>query len=115
VRSGVGDKEHYGSKMQYLISSPGVQSNEQCECLDNININGLGLVHPEKMFSFYYELHFYLTSTGVDGVKVDVQNILEALGAGYGGRVELTRKYHIALAASIVRNCKDNETGGFYC
>jgi raffinose synthase len=100
--------------MQYLISLPGVQSNEQCECLDKITINGLGLVHPEKVFSFYYELHSYLTSTGVDGVKVDVQNILEALGAGYGGRVELARKYHMALTTSIVRNFKDNGTKGFY-
>lgn len=108
VRPGIGDMEHYESKMQYPVSSPSIQSNEQCVCLDSITTNGLGLVHPEKVFSFYNELHSYLASAGVDGVKVDVQNILETLGTGFGGRVELTRKYHMALEASIARNFKDN-------
>ncbi|KAJ1702439.1 hypothetical protein LUZ63_002218 [Rhynchospora breviuscula] len=108
VRPGVMGMEHYESKMEFPVSSPGIQSNEQCEAFDSITTNGLGLVHPEKVFSFYNELHSYLSSTGVDGVKVDVQNILETLGAGYGGRVELARKYHMALEASISRNFKDN-------
>ena len=70
--------------------------------------NGLGLVNPEKVFQFYNELHSYLASAGIDGVKVDVQNILETLGAGHGGRVKLARKYHQALEASIARNFPDN-------
>jgi hypothetical protein len=36
-------------------------------------------VNPDRVFSFYDELHAYLASTGIDGVKVDVQNILETL------------------------------------
>ncbi|KAL2526510.1 putative galactinol--sucrose galactosyltransferase 1 [Abeliophyllum distichum] len=39
---------------------------------------------------------------------LDVQNILETLGAGHGGRVKLARKYHQALEASISRNFLDN-------
>ncbi|KAL0315591.1 UNVERIFIED_CONTAM: putative galactinol--sucrose galactosyltransferase 6 [Sesamum radiatum] len=45
---------------------------------------------------------------GIDGVKVDVQCILETLGAGLGGRVEITRQYHQALDASVARNFPDN-------
>ncbi|GJN03874.1 hypothetical protein PR202_ga21365 [Eleusine coracana subsp. coracana] len=89
VRPGVDGMEHYESKM-------------------HITTNGLGLVNPEKVFSFYNELHSYLASAGIDGVKVDVQNILETLGAGHGGRVLLARKYHQALEASIARNFPDN-------
>jgi raffinose synthase len=58
--------------------------------------------------SFYGELHAYLAGCGVDGVKVDVQNIIETLGAGHGGRVALTRAYHRALEASVARSFPDN-------
>lgn len=108
VRPGITEMEHFESKMSYPISSPGVQSNEPCDCLKSITENGLGLVNPEKVFSFYNELHSYLASAGIDGVKVDVQNILETLGAGHGGRVKLARKYHQALEASVSRNFRDN-------
>ncbi|XP_066326588.1 probable galactinol--sucrose galactosyltransferase 1 [Miscanthus floridulus] len=108
VRPGVAGMEHYESKMQQPVSSPGVQKNEPCDALYSITINGLGLVNPEKVFSFYNELHSYLASAGIDGVKVDVQNILETLGAGHGGRVLLARKYQQALEASVARNFPDN-------
>ncbi|KAE8098917.1 hypothetical protein FH972_016943 [Carpinus fangiana] len=108
VKPGVTDMEHYESKLAYPVSSPGVESNEACDCLKSIATNGLGLVNPEKVFNFYNELHSYLASAGIDGVKVDVQNILETLGAGHGGRVKLARKYHQALEASISRNFPGN-------
>ncbi|MCI10928.1 putative galactinol-sucrose galactosyltransferase 2-like, partial [Trifolium medium] len=76
--------------------------------MDSLSVHGLGLVHPKKVFNFYNELHAYLASCGVDGVKVDVQNIIETLGAGHGGRVSLTRSYNHALEASISRNFSDN-------
>ncbi|CAN6696467.1 unnamed protein product [Malus baccata var. baccata] len=108
VRPGAAEMEHYDSKLAYPISSPGVESNEDCDALKSITTNGLGLVNPEKVFNFYDELHSYLASAGIDGVKVDVQNILETVGAGHGGRVKLTRKYHQALEASVARNFPDN-------
>ncbi|KAI3507718.1 hypothetical protein L1887_22709 [Cichorium endivia] len=61
-----------------------------------------------KVFHFDNELHAYLASCGIDDVKVDVQNIIEALGAGHGGRVSITRSYVQALEASIAKNFKDN-------
>jgi raffinose synthase len=36
------------------------------------------------MYKFYNELHSYFAAAGIDGVKVDVQCILETLGAGLG-------------------------------
>ncbi|MBA0573801.1 hypothetical protein Golob_001058 [Gossypium lobatum] len=122
VRPDVTEMEHYESKVVYPISSPGVESNEPDQALDSITKNGLGLVNPEKVFNFYDELHAYLATAGIDGVKVDVQNILETLGAGHGGRVKLARKYHQALEASIARNfanndiisCMSHNTDGLY-
>lgn len=41
-------------------------------------------------------------------MKVDVQTIIETLGAGFGGRVSLGRSYVLALEASIAENFPDN-------
>ncbi|PIN09648.1 hypothetical protein CDL12_17770 [Handroanthus impetiginosus] len=103
VKPGVAGMEHYESKLAYPLSSPEVQLNEPGDALNSITKNGLGLVNSEKN-----ELHSYVSLASVDGVKVDVQNILETLGAGRSGRVKLVRKYHQALEASISRNFPDN-------
>lgn len=108
VRPGVKEMEHYGSMMKYPTISKGVMENEPTWKNDVMAVQGLGLVNPKNVYKFYNELHSYLSSAGVDGVKVDVQCILETLGAGLGGRVELTRQYHQALDASISRNFPDN-------
>ncbi|XP_012569290.1 probable galactinol--sucrose galactosyltransferase 2 [Cicer arietinum] len=100
--------EHYDTALAYPVQSPGVLGNQPDIVMDSLAVHGLGLVHPKKVFNFYNELHAYLASCGVDGVKVDVQNIIETLGAGHGGRVSLTRSYHHALEASIARNFADN-------
>ena len=71
-------------------------------------MNNVGVVNPDKIFSFYNDLHAYLASIGIDGVKVDNQSILETLGAGYGGRVRIARNYHEALEASVSKNFKNN-------
>ncbi|KAJ6863892.1 hypothetical protein NC651_034645 [Populus alba x Populus x berolinensis] len=44
----------------------------------------------------------------VDGVKVDVQNILETIATDLGGRVSLTRHFQEALEKSIASNFQDN-------
>lgn len=100
--------ENYDPALAYPVSSPGVLGNQPDIVMDSLAVHGLGLVHPKKVFNFYNELHSYLATCGVDGVKVDVQNIIETLGAGHGGRVSLTRSYIQALEASIARNFPDN-------
>lgn len=108
VRPGVEEMEGYGSRMQYPKISSGVMENEPWMKTDMLTLQGLGLVNPKSVHKFYNELHAYLARAGVDGVKVDVQCVLETLGAGHGGRVELTRQYHQALDASIAKNFPDN-------
>lgn len=123
VRPGVKEMEEYGSLLKYPMVSKGVVENEPTWKNDIMAVQGLGLVNPKNVYRFYNELHSYLASAGIDGVKVDVQCILETLGAGFGGRVELTRQYHQALDASVARNFPDNgciacmshNTDAFYC
>lgn len=100
--------EHYGSLMKYPLVSKGVFTNEPGWKTDVLAVQGLGPVNPKNVYKFYNELHNNLASAGVDRVKVDVQCVLETLGAGLGGRVELTRQYHQAIDASIARNFPDN-------
>ncbi|KAH1065895.1 hypothetical protein J1N35_030882 [Gossypium stocksii] len=57
---------------------------------------------------FYDDLHGYLASQDVDGVKVDAQNILETISACLGGGVSLTRRFQQALEGSIAANFSDN-------
>uniref|UniRef100_A0A0D3GDD3 galactinol--sucrose galactosyltransferase n=1 Tax=Oryza barthii TaxID=65489 RepID=A0A0D3GDD3_9ORYZ len=120
VRPGVAGMEGYHSNMQFPNVSPGVVENEPGMKTDVLTTQGLGLVHPRAVYRFYDELHAYLAAAGVDGVKVDVQCILETLG---GGRVSLTRQFHQALDASIAKNfpengiiaCMSHHTDALYC
>ncbi|GLU09644.1 hypothetical protein SLE2022_264930 [Rubroshorea leprosula] len=123
VRPDEKEMEEYGSKIKYPMVSKSVVENEPTWKTDAIAVQGLGLVNPKSVFKFYNELHSYLASAGIDGVKVDVQCILETLGAGLGGRVELTQQYHQALDASVARHFADNgciacmshNTDALYC
>ncbi|KAK6149463.1 hypothetical protein DH2020_016988 [Rehmannia glutinosa] len=123
VKPGVAEMAQYDPKIVTAIPSLGVESNGICFVLKSIMTNKVGLVNPEKIYAFYNDLHSYLASAGIDGVKVDNQSILETLGTGFGGRVKLARKYHDALEASISRNFKNNgiiscmshSTDALYC
>ncbi|CAN6165573.1 unnamed protein product [Urochloa humidicola] len=98
----------YDPSLAYPIQSPGVTANQPDIVADSLSVLGLGLVPPRKIRDFYGDLHAYLAGAGVDGVKVDVQSIIETVGAGHGGRVSLTRAYHRALEGSVSRSFPDN-------
>jgi raffinose synthase len=81
----------------------------------------VGLVPESEIGRFYDDYHRQLAEQGVDGVKVDNQAVLEALGARQGGRVRLSRCYREALESSVQRhfsgrliNCMANAQETFY-
>ncbi|XP_048228866.1 probable galactinol--sucrose galactosyltransferase 2 [Ricinus communis] len=98
----------YKPKLVYPIQSPGNVGNQRDIVTDSLENYGVGVIDPSKISDFYNDLHSYLASCSVDGVKVDVQNLIETLGSGYGGRVTLTRQYQGALEQSVARNFRDN-------
>lgn len=98
----------YNPKIVYPVQSPGNLGNMRDIIPDSLEKYGVGIIDPQKIFDFYNDLHSYLSSSGVDGVKVDAQNLIETLGSGYGGRVSLTRQYQQALEQSTSRNFKEN-------
>lgn len=81
----------------------------------------VGLVPEAQIGRFFDDYHRSLRAQGVDGVKVDNQAVLEALGAKQGGRVRLTRAYRQALESSVLRhfggrliNCMANAQETYY-
>ncbi|KAL7098370.1 hypothetical protein ACP275_09G013200 [Erythranthe tilingii] len=98
----------YNPKIEYPVQSPGNIGNYRDIAMDSLEKYGVGLIDPKKIYEFYNDLHSYLSRCGIDGVKVDVQNLIETLGTGYGGRVSLTGKYQEALEDSVDRNFKEN-------
>ncbi|CAM8917540.1 unnamed protein product [Rhodiola kirilowii] len=98
----------YNPKLVYPIQSPGNIGNLRDIAMDSIEKLGVGFIDPKHIYEFYDDLHSYLAHSGADGVKVDVQNLIETLGSGYGGRVEITRHYQEALEQSVSKNFKDN-------
>lgn len=81
----------------------------------------VGLVPESSVHRFFDDYHRALAAQGVDGVKVDSQATLEALGAGQGGRVRLARAYREALEQSVSQhfsgrmiNCMANGQETYY-
>ncbi|KAJ8747380.1 hypothetical protein K2173_001492 [Erythroxylum novogranatense] len=98
----------YNPTMAYPVQSPGNLANSRDLSLDCMEKYGIGVMDPGMASEFYNDLHGYLASQDVDGVKVDFQSILEAIAGGLGGRVSLTRRFQQALEDSIATNFKDN-------
>ncbi|XP_051136757.1 probable galactinol--sucrose galactosyltransferase 2 [Andrographis paniculata] len=98
----------YNPKIIHPLQSPGNIGNIRDIAMDSIEKYGVGLIDPEKAYDFYNDLHSYLSSCNVDGVKVDVQNLAETLGNGYGGRVTVTQRFQGALEESIAKNFEEN-------
>ncbi|MCL7021744.1 hypothetical protein MKW94_030385 [Papaver nudicaule] len=96
------------SKVVGVTLSPGLKMTMEDQAVDKIVENGVGLVSPEIVHQMYEGLHSYLESAGVDGVKVDVIQILEMLGEEYGGRIELAKAYYSALNDSVRKHFKEN-------
>lgn len=98
----------YNPKLVYPIQSAGSTGNLRDIAMDSLEKYGVGMIDPSKFYDFYNDYHSYLASCGVDGVKVDVQNLIETLGSGCGGRVSLTKRHQEALETSIARNFEHN-------
>ncbi|KAI3915228.1 hypothetical protein MKX01_035487 [Papaver californicum] len=96
------------SKVVGVTLSPGLKTTMEDLAVDKIVENGVRLVSPEDAHQMYEGLYSYLESVGVDGVKVDVIELLEMLGEEYGGRVELAKAYYSALNDSMRKHFKGN-------
>ena len=91
VKPEIAEMDHYNPTLKYSTST--LDCFTYMPEIDSRFVQGLGLMNPKNVFQFYDELHSYLAASGIDGVKVDVQNVLTIVGNGFGGRVALTSQY----------------------
>ncbi|KAF6146266.1 hypothetical protein GIB67_011738 [Kingdonia uniflora] len=98
----------YNPEIKYPVLSPDYAGNLSEIIMDTLEKYGVGIINPSKIHEFYNDLPGYLANIGIDGVKVDAQNLIETLGSGYDGRISLSRQYQLALEESIANNFKDN-------
>ncbi|GFQ05983.1 probable galactinol--sucrose galactosyltransferase 2 [Phtheirospermum japonicum] len=98
----------YNPTLKFPLQSTGNLAHRRDIAMDRMEEYGVGMIDPDKIFEFYDDLHGYLVSQDIDGVKVDVQNILETVATGLGGRVSLTRHFQQSLEKSISNNFQDN-------
>ena len=115
----------FGAKLKYPRHNPSLLAVEPSQAWDPLTVCGVGVPAPEKMQHFYNELHEYLAAAGVDGVKVDAQAVIGALGYGNGpngGGPALARNTHEALEKSVMKffptngliNCMCHSTENLY-
>ena len=83
---------------------------------DAVTVFGAGVItSANQLDQFYRKLHSPLAAAGVDGVKVDVQSGVPALGGGVGGGPHLARLYTKAMEASVAEHfgtARDVGVGG---
>ncbi|VVA25860.1 PREDICTED: probable galactinol--sucrose [Prunus dulcis] len=103
----------YDPWIKHIVQSPGNVSHVICTTLGPMEKYGIGMIAPSNIYRFYDDLHSYLASCNVDGVKVDVQNVLELLGSCYGGRVALMGRYQEALEESLKQGAATRVSEGF--
>ncbi|KAL9235597.1 hypothetical protein vseg_010343 [Gypsophila vaccaria] len=100
--------QKYSPKFVYPVQSPGSVANLRDVAMDGIERYGMGVIDPDKISDFYNDYHCYLASIGVDGVKVDIQDVVETIGSGFGGRVRMTAMYLDGLEEAVLKNFKNN-------
>ncbi len=61
------------------------------------DVQSLNYVHPEDVYSFYFDFYRFLYNLGVDLVKVDGQSALEVFAEGNQGRVSAMESYQEAM------------------
>ncbi len=84
------EMQEYSPILMYAEATPGVLEVEPSMAWNPGKLAGVGVVSdPVKM---YNNMHMYLKSSGVDGVKVDCQAGLALLGSSLGGGPSFTKR-----------------------
>ncbi|KAK7381425.1 hypothetical protein VNO78_34103 [Psophocarpus tetragonolobus] len=88
--------------------SHGLKGTMEDLAVHKILHNGVSVIPPQKVWELYQSLHSPLASAGIDGVKVDVIQLIEMVCEKYGGRVDMAKAYYKALTASVRKHFNGN-------
>ena len=74
-----------------------------------------GVSLPLDPTPLHHDMHAYLSSCGIDGVKVDVQGTIGLAGSAANGGPALAAAYHASLEASVARHFPGNHLINCMC
>lgn len=105
----------YDPKLLLPVPTPGVLSVDPAVSWVQPVLAGVSL--PLEPSELHHDMHAYLSSCGVDGVKVDVQGTIGLAGSavGAGGGPALAGRYHTSLEASVRRHFPGNHLINCMC
>ncbi|CAM9194986.1 unnamed protein product, partial [Phaeothamnion confervicola] len=93
----------YRPEPTHCVAPPGINEVDPAMQAE-FDLGSFGMVPASEVGRLYDDYHRYLRSCGVDGVKVDAQSIVDALGPNHGGAAAMAVAYHGALSASVTKN-----------
>lgn len=103
----------YAAKLLHPRPTPGVQEVDPSVAWVQPVLAGVSLpLDPTQLHS---DMHAYLASCGVDGVKVDVQGTIGLVGSEVEGGTALAEKYHESLEASVAQHFPGNHLINCMC
>ncbi|KAI4374596.1 hypothetical protein MLD38_012575 [Melastoma candidum] len=100
-------KEEYGTKLVYMWHALTGYWGGPLPTSETLRRYNPRMEYPVQSPGFIANV-WDIAMDSLEKYSVDVQNVLETLGNGYGGRVSLTRVYQKALELSIRNNFKNN-------
>lgn len=104
---------HFKAHIEYAEPTPGLLEIEPSMAWNPAVLAGVGIVdEPQKL---YRSMHGYLSSCGIDGVKVDCQAGVGLVGSATGGGPSAARSYHEALEESIRHHFPGNHCINCMC
>jgi raffinose synthase len=102
-------EQHYPGPTRSLLSI------EPSMAWDASALLGVGAVHTHKAHEMFRGMHGYLAQAGVDGVKIDAQSGLGAMGEGVGGGPSMVRQQVQAMEASAAEHFAGNRVVNCMC
>eukprot|EP00898_Chlorokybus_atmophyticus_P002255 jgi/Chlat1/302/Chrsp1S03062 len=109
------DTKKYDPSLVAPNNIPAIIEYEPHVQWDPTAMGGVGVVPPERVADLYKDMHSYLANAGIDGLKVDVQAGVGAMGTGYGGGSSLVKRYTEALETSVKRHFPEGSVMGCMC
>ena len=103
----------YDAKVVFAKPTPGVAEIEPSMLWNPAVLAGVGVISDPS--SLYGDLHSYLRSAGVDGVKVDGQAGAGLIGSALDGGPATARRHHEALEESVATHLPGNHLTNCMC
>lgn len=105
--------QRYGARMVYAKPPESLREIEPSMMWNPSVLAGVGTVADPS--SLYRDMHSYLASSGITGVKVDCQAGVGMVGSVAGGGPSVAARYHAALEDSVAQHFPGNDVINCMC